>query len=60
MAVASNVVVLSGIKIGVPASSEGTWYHFRTYGAFNYGWTGQQPSSGFCDLAPSILHYNWF
>jgi hypothetical protein len=25
-----------------------------------YGWTGQQPSSGFCDLAPSILHYNWF
>jgi hypothetical protein len=25
-----------------------------------YGWTGQQPGSGFCDLAPSILHYNWF
>jgi hypothetical protein len=25
-----------------------------------YGWTGQQSSSGFCDLAPSILHYNWF
>jgi hypothetical protein len=26
----------------------------------NYGWTGQQPSSDFFDLAPSILHYNWF
>jgi hypothetical protein len=27
----------------------------------SYGWTGQEPSSGFCDLlAPSILHYNWF
>jgi hypothetical protein len=25
-----------------------------------YGWIGQQSSSGFCDLAPSILHYNWF
>jgi hypothetical protein len=25
-----------------------------------YGWTGQQPGSGFFDLAPSILHYNWF
>jgi hypothetical protein len=25
-----------------------------------YGWIGQQPSSGFCDLAPSILHYSWF
>jgi hypothetical protein len=25
-----------------------------------YGWTGQESSSGFCDLAPSILHYNWF
>jgi hypothetical protein len=25
-----------------------------------YGWTGQQSSSGFFDLAPSILHYNWF
>ena len=28
--------------------------------SMGYGWTGQQPSSGFCDLAPSILHYNWF
>jgi hypothetical protein len=25
-----------------------------------YGWIGQQSGSGFCDLAPSILHYNWF
>jgi hypothetical protein len=25
-----------------------------------YGWTGQQSSSGFFDLASSILHYNWF
>jgi hypothetical protein len=25
-----------------------------------YGWTGQQPGSGFFNLAPSILHYNWF
>jgi hypothetical protein len=25
-----------------------------------YGWIGQQLGSGFFDLAPSILHYNWF
>jgi hypothetical protein len=25
-----------------------------------YGWTGQRSGSGFSDLAPSILHYNWF
>jgi hypothetical protein len=28
--------------------------------ARGYGWTGQQSGSGFSDLAPSILHYNWF
>jgi hypothetical protein len=27
---------------------------------WDYGWIGQEPSSGFCNLAPSILHYNWF
>jgi hypothetical protein len=26
----------------------------------SYGWIGQQSGSGFFDLAPSILHYNWF
>jgi hypothetical protein len=26
----------------------------------NYGWTGHKPGSGLSDLAPSILHYNWF
>jgi hypothetical protein len=26
----------------------------------SYGWTGQQSGSGFINLAPSILHYNWF
>jgi hypothetical protein len=25
-----------------------------------YGWTGQETGSGLSDLAPSILHYNWF
>ena len=25
-----------------------------------YGWIGQQSGSGLSDLAPSILHYNWF
>jgi hypothetical protein len=25
-----------------------------------YGWIGQQSGSDFSDLAPSILHYNWF
>jgi hypothetical protein len=25
-----------------------------------YGWTGHKSGSGFSDLAPSILHYNWF
>ena len=26
----------------------------------SYGWIGQESGSGFSDLAPSILHYNWF
>ena len=26
----------------------------------HYGWTGHKPGSGLSDLAPSILHYNWF
>jgi hypothetical protein len=26
----------------------------------DYGWIGQQSSSGFINLAPSILHYDWF
>jgi hypothetical protein len=30
------------------------------YAYFDYGWIGQQSGSGFSDLAPSILHYNWF
>jgi hypothetical protein len=25
-----------------------------------YGWTGHKSGSGFFDLTPSILHYNWF
>jgi hypothetical protein len=25
-----------------------------------YGWIGHKSGSGFSDLAPSILHYNWF
>jgi hypothetical protein len=25
-----------------------------------YGWTGHKSGSGFSDLAPSILYYNWF
>jgi hypothetical protein len=25
-----------------------------------YGCIGQQSGSGFSDLAPSMLHYNWF
>jgi hypothetical protein len=29
-------------------------------GSTEYGWFGQQSGSGFSDLAPSILHYNWF
>jgi hypothetical protein len=26
----------------------------------NYGWIGHKSSSGFSDLAPAMLHYNWF
>jgi hypothetical protein len=25
-----------------------------------YGWIGHKSGSGFSDLAPSILYYNWF
>jgi hypothetical protein len=32
----------------------------RVVVATAYGWTGQESSSGFINLAPSILHYNWF
>ena len=39
-----------------PVSS---WYGTKS-AALEYGWIGQQPSSGFINLAPSILHYNWF
>jgi hypothetical protein len=35
------------------------WFEWKQPGD-TYGWIGQQSSSGFCDLAPSILHYNWF
>jgi hypothetical protein len=27
---------------------------------FFYGWIGHKSGSGFINLAPSILHYNWF
>jgi hypothetical protein len=33
MCVAGNVIVLSSIKIGAPASNGGRWHHFWTYGA---------------------------
>ena len=33
MDVASSVVILSSIVIGAPASKEGTYHHFRIYGA---------------------------
>jgi hypothetical protein len=33
---------------------------FLTIRENGYGWTGHKSSSGFSDLAPSILHYNWF
>jgi hypothetical protein len=29
-------------------------------GVLTYGWIGHKSGSGFSDLAPSILHYNWF
>jgi hypothetical protein len=32
----------------------------RYIAAQHYGWIGHKSSSGFSDLAPSILHYNWF
>jgi hypothetical protein len=44
MAVASDVVVLLGIKIGAPASSKGT-----------YGWMPHNASFGFLDRPPAIL-----
>jgi hypothetical protein len=34
------------------------WYLF--HGGAGYGWIGHKPGSGFSDLAPAILHYNWF
>jgi hypothetical protein len=27
---------------------------------YYHGWIGHKPGSGFSDLAPSILHYDWF
>ena len=33
---------------------------FTVFDHLEYGWIGQQSSSGFINLAPSILHYNWF
>jgi hypothetical protein len=55
------------IKIGCKSMSykQGTGTFRQQWDKFlpptsKYGWTGHKPSSGFSDLAPSILHYNWF
>jgi hypothetical protein len=36
------------------------WMSDAPLSDWQYGWTGQQSGSGFINLAPSILHYNWF
>jgi hypothetical protein len=52
-------------KWEVLAENKAVWEQFckqlrLEVGSLGYGWTGQQSGSGFCNLAPSILHYNWF
>jgi hypothetical protein len=37
-----------------------SWHFGQSAASDGYGWTGQQSGSGFINLAPSILHYNWF
>jgi hypothetical protein len=52
---------LGGSSVRVPLTRTGP--HTRTHSMpikHMAGPTGQQSSSGFSDLAPSILHYNWF
>jgi hypothetical protein len=56
MAVAGNVGVLSSIKIGALASSEGTLYYFRTYGASNYcTFAANRHSRCFTELARTAI-----
>jgi hypothetical protein len=56
MAVASNVVVLSSIKIGAPASREGTWYHFLSYEPSNYcTFAANRHSRCFTELARTSI-----
>jgi hypothetical protein len=43
------------IALNDPVLKKTYYYHLP-----QYGWIGQQPGSGFINLAPSILHYNWF
>ena len=38
----------------------GTRHRRKCIGCNTYGWTGQETGSGFINLAPSILHYDWF
>jgi hypothetical protein len=42
------------------SSGGGAGRRCRSPGTRWYDWTGHKPSTGFSDLAPSILHYNWF
>jgi hypothetical protein len=44
----------------ITASTCGYTHSAITASTCGYGWTGQQSGSGLSDLAPSILHYNWF
>jgi hypothetical protein len=52
-----NKLSVCGIDDQTP--STGGLCRGRGYGP-GYGWILQQSSSGFSDLAPLILHYNWF
>jgi hypothetical protein len=63
-----HVVGLATEQVAVKWNTTGEWRalarvqgRWAIWGAAGrYGWTGQQSGSGFSDLAPSILHYNWF
>jgi hypothetical protein len=55
-----HLSLTQGVALQLNAAPSRVSGGLRVLAKAAYGWTGQQSSSGFCDLAPSILHYNWF
>jgi hypothetical protein len=48
------------VPVGICANQTGLLRNVTKWALNNYCWIVHKPGSGLSDLAPSILHYNWF